>query len=144
VGELNYIPIILYNWTSSSRKWGTEILFPARAHVRKNFNPGNLLLVGYELEGQTYRLNGLSDPNKSLELRRGELRLRAEFQKKLFGFIWGSLQAGYRYNYSYNADYLTNDGKEFFRGFFGTQNYAMINELSGALYFQVGIHLVSP
>ncbi len=144
VGEMNYIPVIMYNWTSSNRKWGTEILFPGRAHVRKKFNSSNLMLVGYELEGQTYRLNGLSDQNRSLEIRRGELRLRAEFQKKLFGFIWGSLQGGYRYNYSFNAYYITNDGKDFFRGFVGTQNYAMINDLGDAIYFQVGIHLVSP
>lgn len=144
VGEMNYIPVVMYNWTSSSRKWGTEILFPARGHVRKNFSPGSLMLLGIELEGQTYRLNGLSDQMRSLELRRGELRGRAEFQKKLFGFIWGSLQGGYRYNTSYNADNLNNNGKEFFRGFVGKQNYAMINDLAGAMYFQVGIHLVSP
>jgi hypothetical protein len=144
VGEMNYIPVVMFNWTSPTRKWGTEILFPARVHIRKNFSPGNLLLAGYELEGQSYRLNGLSDQNRSLELRRGELRFRAEFQKKLAGFIWGSFQGGYRYNYSYRGDELNNDGKEFFRGFFGTQNFTMINSLDGALYFQVGIHLVSP
>lgn len=144
VGEMNYIPVFMHNWTSPSRKWGTEVLFPARGHVRKNFNPGTLMLMGFELEGQSYRLAGLSTADKSLEIRRGELRLRAEVQKKLIGFIWGSLQVGYRHNYSYNADYLANDGKEFFRGFAGKQNYAMINDLSGAMYFQVGIHLVSP
>ena len=26
VGELNFLPIILYNWTAPNRKWGTEIL----------------------------------------------------------------------------------------------------------------------
>lgn len=144
VGEMNYIPVILFNWTSYSRKWGTEILFPARAHIRRKINPGNLMLFGYELEGQSYRLNGLSDQNRSLELRRGELRFRSEIQKKLFGFIWGSLQIGYRNNYSFKADYLNNDGLDFYRGFFGKQNYAMINNLTGAMYFQIGIHLVSP
>jgi hypothetical protein len=28
VGELNYVPIVMYNWTSKKEKWGTEILFP--------------------------------------------------------------------------------------------------------------------
>jgi hypothetical protein len=144
VGEMNYIPVFMFNWTAPSRKWGTEILFPARAHVRKKFNPSNLMLIGYELEGQTYRLNDLLVQNRSLELRRGELRLRTEFQKKLFGFIWGSLQVGYRQNYSYKADYLDDDGNDFYRGFFGKQKYAMINNLTGAMYFQIGIHLVSP
>lgn len=145
VGEVNYIPIILYNWTSPGRKWGTEILFPARAHVRKNFNARSLMLAGYELEGQTYRIKGVTVPaSKELELRRGELRFRAEYQRQLWGFIWGTVQAGYRYNYSFNADYISNSGVDFFRGFVGTQTYAMINKLGGALYFNVGIHLVSP
>ncbi len=34
VGELNYIPVFLYNSTSANNKWGSEVLFPARAHVR--------------------------------------------------------------------------------------------------------------
>ena len=103
------------------------------------------MMAGYELEGQTYRIKGVTTPaSKELELRRGELRFRAEFQRQLWGFIWGTVQAGYRYNYSYNADYISNSGQDFFRGFVGTQSYAMINKLGGALYFNVGIHLVSP
>ncbi|MCI5058524.1 MAG: hypothetical protein MRY83_20605, partial [Flavobacteriales bacterium] len=96
VGELNYIPIVLYNYTSKNRKWGTEILFPARAHYRRTFNPRNLLLAGYELEGQSYRLNDLSPANRSWELRRGELKLRLEYQKQIKGFVWFAFQAGYR------------------------------------------------
>jgi hypothetical protein len=144
-GESNIVPIILYNWTSPSRKWGTEILFPARAHVRKNFSARSLLMAGYELEGQSYRIGGISMPvDKELEIRRGELRFRLEFQRQIWGFIWGTIQAGYRYNYSFNADYTGKDGSDFFRGFVGTQKYAMINQLGGAAYFNIGIHLVSP
>jgi hypothetical protein len=145
VGEPNIVPIIMYNWTSPGRKWGTEILFPARAHVRKNFTARSLILAGYELEGQSYRITGVALPlNKELEIRRGELRFRMEYQCQIWGFLWGSLQAGYRYDYSFHADYTEKDGSDFFRGFFGTQNYAMLNELGGAAYFNVGIHLVSP
>jgi hypothetical protein len=144
-GEPNIVPIIMYNWTSPGRKWGTEILFPARAHVRKNFTARSLILAGYELEGQSYRITGVTLPlNKELEIRRGELRFRMEYQRQIWGFIWGSIQAGYRYDYSFHADYTEKDGSDFFRGFFGTQNYAMLNELGGAAYFNVGIHLVSP
>ena len=144
-GELNYVPILLFNWTAPSRTWGTEILFPARAHVRKNFNARSLLLGGYELDGQSYRIGGiLTASNRELELRRGELRFRLEYQRQISGFIWGSIQAGYRYNFSYRADYTEKDVTDFFRGFVGKQQYAMINELSGALYFNIGIHLVSP
>lgn len=143
VGEMNYIPVVLFNWTSVNRKWGSEVLFPARAHMRYTVNPRQLLLAGYELEGQSYRLNTLSPNDRSLEIRRGELRARVEYQRHLFHFVWLSVQGGWRYNWSYNADYL-DDGQEFFRGFTGNQKYAMLNELTNPLYFNVGIHLVSP
>ncbi len=144
VGELNYLPILLYNYTAPNRKWGTEILFPARAHYRRTFTPRSILLAGYELEGQSYRIRELSTSQNSLEIRRGELRLRAEYMKQITGFIWMSAQAGLRYDYSFNADFLPEDGKEFFRGFFGEQPFAMLNSLGSPLYFNIGIHLVSP
>lgn len=144
VGEMNYIPVFMFNYTSANRKWGTEILFPARAHFRRTFNPRALLLAGYELEGNSYRLGHLSDANKSLEIRRGEMRARLEFQRQISGFVWLSAQVGYRYNWSFNADYLDNNGQEFFRGFTGNQKYAMLNNLGNPLYFNIGFHLVSP
>ena len=143
VGAMNYIPVVMYNYTASNRKWGTEILFPARAHYRRTFNPRSLLLAGFELEGQSHRIAELSTTANSLEIRRGELRLRLEHQRQLKGFIWLSVQAGYRYDWTFDADDLP-EGREFFRGFFGDQPFAMLNELGGALYGQVGIHLVSP
>jgi hypothetical protein len=143
VGAMNYIPVVMYNYTAVNRKWGTEILFPARAHYRRTFNPRSLLLAGYELEGQSYRIAALSTADNSLEIRRGELRLRLDHQRQLKGFIWLSVQAGYRYDWTFDADELPG-GREFFRGFFGTQRFAMLNNLGGALYGQVGIHLVSP
>ncbi len=144
VGEMNYIPVVMFNYTSPNRKWGTEILFPARAHFRRTFNPRTLVLAGYELEGQSYRIDYLSDTERSLEIRRGELRTRVEFQRQITGFIWLSAQVGWRYNWSFNADQLPNDGREFFRGFTGNQSYAMLNSLGNPLYFNIGVHLVSP
>lgn len=143
VGAVNYIPVVMYNYTAANRKWGTEILFPARAHYRRTFTPRSLLLAGYELEGQSYRIAELSTAANSLEIRRGELRMRLEHQRQLKGFVWLSVQAGYRYDWTFDADNLP-DGREFFRGFFGDQPFAMLNSLGGALYGQVGIHLVSP
>jgi hypothetical protein len=144
VGEMNYIPVVLFNYTAPSRKWGTEILFPARAHYRRSFSPRSLLLAGYELEGQSYRIAFLSDAQRSFEIRRGELRARVEYQRQIAGFIWVSAQGGWRYNWSFDADYLPDNGREFFRGFFGEQPYAMLASLGNPLYLNVGIHLVSP
>jgi hypothetical protein len=143
VGNMNYIPVVMSNYTSKNRKWGTEILFPARAHYRRTFSPRSILLMGYELEGQSYRIQNLASGNNQLEIRRGELRFRLDYQFRLTGFFWLGLQAGIRMNYSYDADYLP-EGKEFFRGFFGDQSFAMKNKLGHVPYCQLSLNLVSP
>jgi hypothetical protein len=140
IGEANYIPVFLYNYTAPSRKWGVESVFPARANLRRTFNTRTLAFFGYELEGQTYRLSslegvqGLDNP----ELRRSELRIRLTFERSLKDFIWLSAQAGLRYNWSFNLD----DG-DIFRGF-GDKPYALENDLSEAFYFNISLNLVSP
>jgi hypothetical protein len=142
VGNLNYVPVVMYDVTSSNRKWGTEILFPARAHVRYSFSKNALLLLGYELEGQSYRIDQLSVGNNSYEIRRGELRPRIELQKQLSGPFWMNIQAGYRIDYTFNVDEL-EDGREFFRGFFGEQQFGMVNTLGNAVYFNIGVSFVT-
>jgi len=150
VGELNYIPVFLFNWTDPANKWGTEILFPARAHVRYTVNPRNMLFGGFELEGQSYRLwntNGTPDKfrDEDLEIRRGEIRLRAMYEFSLKDFVWLSVQAGYRINYRYEVDRLV-DGQEIYRAFglLSDAPYVMENRLGNPLYFQISLNLVSP
>jgi hypothetical protein len=99
--------------------------------------------MGYELEGNSYRLEDFSTAANSFELRRSELRPRIEFQKKLTGFFWVSAQAGFRLNYSFDADNLPN-GKDFFRGFTGQQPFAAFSSMTPAPYINFGIHFVSP
>lgn len=145
VGELNYIPVMLLNWTAPSRKWGVEMLAPARAHIRKTLSARNILLFGYELEGNSYRvLRGDATNTLGYELRRGELRFRAVWETSMYQFIWMSLQAGYRYGYSFNLDSFGENDKEFFRGFFGDQPYAQENNYHGTWYLQLSVNLVSP
>ena len=139
VGELNYVPVLFYNYTYPNRKWGIEALFPARAAVRRTFNSRNLLLFGYELEGQTYFMRSAIANRTDSELRRGEARLRFTYEKSLSGFIWMSLQAGYRINTAFNLD-----EKEFFRGPVGKQPYLMENKAGNAPYIMFSINLVSP
>lgn len=143
VGEINYIPVFLLNWTAPGRKWGVEMLAPARAHVRKTISPRSILLFGYELEGNSYRVLRGSYAAKNYELRRSELRIRAIWETSIYKFIWLSTQVGYRHGYSFNLDSFSND-TEFFRGFFGDQPYAQENTMNGTWYAQVSINLVSP
>ncbi len=143
-GELNYAPVILYNYTALNRKWGCEILFPARAAYRRKFTSRNILLAGYELEGNSYRILSKKNNVDNFELRRSELRLRFDYQRQLYGFVWIGLQAGLRYNISFNADKLVENNPDFFRGFFGNQKYLMLNEVAPAPYINISINLVSP
>jgi len=152
VGELNYIPVVLFNYTDVANKWGSEILFPARAHVRRTINSRNMVFAGYELEGQSYRLwssnlpGSAVDLNKEdLEIRRGEIRLRLVYEFSLRNFIWMSIQAGYRINYRFDVDRLAS-GKEIYRafGFASKEPYVMLNGLGNPFYVNVSINLVSP
>lgn len=142
-GELNYIPVVMYNYTSKNRKWGTEILFPAKASYRRKFNPRNILLAGYELEGTSYRMYDTQFNTNNLELRRSELRFRLDYQKQIKGFLWLGIQAGVIANYSFNVDSLGDDNKEFFRGFFGDQTYVFRNGVSPVPYVNISLNLVS-
>jgi len=149
VGEINYIPVILYNSTDALNKWGAEVLFPARAHVRRTINPRNMIFAGYELEGQSYRLwrNPASVDLRAehLEIRRGEARFRMVYEFSLKDFMWLSVQAGYRLQYRYDVDRLV-DGVEIYRAFglLPAADYAQINGLGNPLYFNVSLNLVSP
>jgi len=146
VGELNYIPVVMFNWTDASNKWGTEILFPARAAVRRTINPRNMVFAGFELQGQSYRL--YRDENlrgEDLEIRRGEIRVRMEYQFSVKDFLWVSAQAGYRINYRYHTDRLEG-GKETLRAFglVSDAPYAMESTLTNPFYVSVSLNLVSP
>lgn len=149
VGAPNYIPVAMYNFTSKNRKWGIEALLPARAHYRYNFSGTSLMLAGFELEGGSYRMGGLSNPSanqvSSFEIRRGEIKTRVEYQRQLTGFFWWSAQAGVRLAYSYDADYL-DKGRETLRvfGLLGDAPFSMRNSLAPAPYFNVSISFVSP
>lgn len=151
VGELNYIPVILYNKTSANNKWGTEALFPARVHVRRTINPRNMVFLGYELQGQSFRMYdnenlGFDIRDEDLEIRRGEIRVRAIYEFSLKNFIWMSVQAGYRINYRYDVDRLAS-GPDIYRAFGlidGTPAYAQMNGLTNPFYVNVSVNLVSP
>lgn len=149
VGELNYIPVILYNKTSANNKWGTEALFPARVHVRRTINPRNMVFLGYELQGQSFRMyENLPDfdiRDEDLEIRRGEIRVRAIYEFSLKNFIWMSVQAGYRINYRYDVDRLVS-GPDIYRAFglLDSPDYAQLNALTNPFYVNVSVNLVSP
>ncbi|MCC5917932.1 MAG: hypothetical protein JJU02_11470 [Cryomorphaceae bacterium] len=152
VGAMNYIPVVMYNWTSRSKTWGFEALAPARIHGRYNFSPRSLLLFGYELDGASHRLNTVSevygtDPNNSIELRRGEIKFRIDYQFQVTGFFWASIQAGYRVNYSFHIDELAAGEDDFTRAFglnSAAPDFWMNNAIGNTPYFHFSLNFVSP
>lgn len=141
-GERLIIPVVLYNHTFNSR-WGVEMLLPARANLRYNFSPRSLLMLGGELEGNSYNVNanlfnvnaGLPQSYPSLELRRSEIRARLTYERSLYQFIWLSVQAGVRLNYRFNVSENNNvDRGEF----------VITNDIGRPFYTSVGIYLVTP
>lgn len=144
-GAKGYLPLILFNHTFQNRKWGIEAVFPSRVAFRRTINTRNLLMFGYELEGNSYsminRTTGASfnPAYNDLELRRAEIRPRVIYEKAITDFVWLSFQVGYRLNYNFNIDQ-----GDILRLIGSDKPYYMDNTLSNALYFQVGINLVSP
>jgi hypothetical protein len=116
--------------------------------LRRTFSPRSLATLGFELEGQSYRLENVDSDilvsQTNLELRRSELRLRLEYQRSLSGFYWIGIQAGLRYNYAFELDTFGPDNREFFRGFFGDQGYLLENSLQHTWFVSVVFSLVSP
>lgn len=156
-GEVNYFPIIMYNYTSAEGNWGIEMLAPARAHYRYRFSSKALILIGVDLEGTSYHISNeegifpAADPNNTIlregfnydpnkiELRRSEIRLNFKYEHALTDFIWISAQAGYALNYRSDVD-----SGDFFRGFFKDDPYVMENNVAGVPYVQFSLNLVSP
>ncbi|HEX8507361.1 MAG TPA: DUF6268 family outer membrane beta-barrel protein [Hymenobacter sp.] len=139
-GQLLYIPVLLYNRTFSPQ-WGCEVIFPARAELRRNFGTKALLKLGYELEGNTYYLGNIGADE--VYLRRGELKPRITYERQLSGFVWVSAQAGLRYNYRNDAfrDQNVTGERE---SALGSEPSLYQNTLTNPLFFNLSLNLVSP
>ena len=140
-GQLVYVPVLLYNRTFSPR-WGCEVVFPARAELRRNFGTSALVKVGYELEGNAYYLGQLAG-GQEVYLRRGELKPRITYEQKLSGFVWLTAQAGLRYNYRNDAFRHQNPTGDR-DGLLGSEAALFENTLTNPLFANLSVHLVSP
>ncbi len=139
LGRLIHVPVLLYNRTFNDR-WGVEVLLPARAAIRRNFNPKTLATLGFELEGNQYawRRPSLAIPPSTegtqFFLQRGEIKPRINIERNLFGFWWIALQAGVRVNGRFVVVDRYN-GKE--------KNEVITANPGAPFYFNVSLNLVS-
>ena len=142
-GRLLHIPVVMYNKTFNET-WGLEMLFPARAALRRNFSTKSFLMLGYELEGQSYHIQedgaistsaafAAPQVNDDWELRKSEIRARISWDKSITDFIWFNVQAGAVITYRFDIDLES-----------GASNPWLTNDLGIPFYFRFGIQLVSP
>ena len=123
---------------------GLEMLLPARAAVRRNFSTKSFLMMGYELEGQSYHLqdDGALNINSAFgsnverddwEFRKSEIRARISWDKSITDFIWFNVQAGFVVNYRNTIDLNASASDAW-----------LVNQPGTPFYFRFGIQLVSP
>lgn len=152
-GELNYIPLVMFNYSSPNLKHGSEILFPAYAYYRYNLSAQSMLRFGMELEGTSFNLRNTSgdiailpiNSNNSLELRRSEIKLRALWDLPVKNFWRTQIGLGYRLMYRYNVDEEVG-GKEMLRlfGILSDAPYFYENNVGSAITLSATFNLVSP
>jgi hypothetical protein len=134
LGRQSIYPVIVYNRTFNPR-WGVEALFPARVLLRRNLSPTSLLFAGYEVASNNYNIklrNTFGTPNnpavRSLELRQIDLKFRLRYEHELLSFLWTGIEAGYRYNYQFNAFDRTNNARDrIIDSQFGSTPYASLD-----------------
>ena len=114
----------------------------SRALYRRTLTPENIVTVGWEFQGNTFRINDADAryglPYDDLELRRSELRLRASFERALTSQIWLSLQAGYRYNWQFDLD-----RGDFVRLLGDDTPFLAENDLANPVFVNVSVNWVS-
>lgn len=142
-GRALHIPILMLNKTFN-KKWGVEMLLPARGALRRNFSAKSIVTLGYELEGQSYHLQGRDGQSLSpmfgatgmdndWELRKSEIRARLSWDKSISDFIWFNVQAGAMVPYRMDIDQMAST------------NDSWVNNSPGIpFYFRVGLQMVSP
>jgi hypothetical protein len=131
-GRLMYFPVLFWN-KNFNKKWGMELLLPAKGHVRYQPNQNNIYQLGFELEGNQYYAN---INNRNVFVQRGELKPRLMLDKKLTTFFWLNVQAGLRYNWrleGMSKYFGKNDADRIFK-----------SNLTNPLYFNISLNFVSP
>jgi hypothetical protein len=143
-GLANILPMLMFNYTTPNDKSGVEIMLPARAWYRYKLNKNNLFRTGCELEGASYHIGQISYLGSDVDLRRGQLRFKVEYQGQLYKSFWIALQTGYCKILNFNLDYIKSDGKDQSRQFERDEPfYVMINKLSDFMFLNLSINFVS-
>jgi hypothetical protein len=148
LGRQTIFPVYLYNNTFS-KHWGIEALAPAYIKGRYNFSEKDLLLFGYDIEGASYNLS-INNPAikqyQSLQLRKSNIRVLAEYQRELYKFLWLSIAAGVRQPFNFNITTRHDRGAYFSFSKFAIVpgNQLIKNTLSLAPFINASIFITPP
>lgn len=135
-GQIIYVPVLFWNKTFNDR-WGMELLLPARGHIRHNFSTFSILQLGFELEGNQYWMRSpFLIPDREVFIQRGEVKPRIQWDKRLTGFFWLSMQAGWRYNWRFDVMNEYDARKN--------NQLLFSSALGNPFYFNMSLNFVSP
>lgn len=148
-GRQMLLPAFLYNNTLNKR-WGVELLLPASAKVRYNFNYNTLLYVGAEVDGANYNLvmdnPPLSDIS-NLQLQKSAIRFTLEFNREIHDWLWFGVSGGLSQPISFNLTEGNNRAVkfDFERGLNLRRRDPIIrNRLSTVPFMEASIFIVPP
>ncbi len=132
LGRAIHLPAFLMNKTFN-KKWGVEMLLPARALVRYTANKKNIFTTGFDIEGGQFAFSSSNNNllNNSF-LQRGEIRPKIGWETALNNNTRLTLNTGVRFNG--RLDLADNyDGKDLI----------MENNPKTNLFVNVGLNVLS-
>jgi Domain of unknown function (DUF6268) len=133
LGRVIHIPAFLWN-KSFNKKWGVEMLLPARGIVRYTPNKQNIFVAGFDLEGGQFAFNTRQNNatiNNSF-LQRGEIRPKIGWETNLGKNMKFTANTGMRINGRMNLA-QKYDGEKL----------VLKNTPENSLFVNIGLHIVS-
>ena len=132
LGQVIYVPALLWN-KNFNKKWGVEMLLPARGFVRYTIKKTDFITAGFDLEGTQYAYSSNTTPDLNHSfLRRGEIKPRIGVDVKL----------------KKNTRFTANIGSRINARLEWADTYAgktilVNNSVSTNVFVQAGFHIVS-
>jgi Domain of unknown function (DUF6268) len=131
LGRVVHVPAFLMNH-NFNKKWGLEMLLPARATFRYAPNAKSFILLGYDLEGGQFAFAAPGSPMDNSFFQRGEIRPRLGYEGSLSKNCRFTVNAGLRIN-----------GRFVFADNYDGKNLLVDNLPTSSLFANVGLHIVN-
>ncbi|UZR95014.1 DUF6268 family outer membrane beta-barrel protein [Chondrinema litorale] len=105
LGRPTIYPVLEWN-KSWNEHWGFESKLPAKFMLRYSPNKDMNVYGGYDVDGISYRLVSESEDSellKEYEVRRSDLMLTLNLEKRVYDFIWVGIKGGINFNVRLDA-----------------------------------------